>query len=92
MTMKLCMENYELKLYTIYINGDSELTLTYFTTMSNLSKFVFVLILGTDNRWAFTGPLFLWLCNLWSYHLRFVTATLNVKEKKLFLYSVQCHK
>ena len=43
MTMKLCMEYYELKLYTVYINDDSELTLTYFTTMSNLSKLVLYL-------------------------------------------------
>ena len=35
------MEHYELKLYTVYINDDPELTLTYFTTMSNLAKLVF---------------------------------------------------
>ena len=31
------MEHYELKLYTVYINDDPELT-TYFTTMSNFAK------------------------------------------------------
>ena len=61
MILKLGMEHYELKLYTVYINDDFELTLAYFTTMSNLAKLVFVLMLGTDIRWAFTGPLFLWL-------------------------------
>ena len=60
MIMKFGMEHYELKLYTVYINDDSELFLTYFTTMSNLANFVFVLILGTDIRCAFTGPLVLW--------------------------------
>ena len=48
MIMKLGMEHYELKLYTVYIIDDSELT--YFTTMSNLAKLVFVNILGTDIR------------------------------------------
>ena len=50
MIMKLGMEHYELKLYTAYINGDPELTLTYFRTdMSNLAKHVFVLIIvGPD--------------------------------------------
>ena len=37
--MKLGMEPYVLKLYKVYINDDSELTLTYFKTMSNLTKF-----------------------------------------------------
>ena len=41
MIMKLVMEYYVLKLYKGYINDDPELTLTYFTTMSNLVKFVF---------------------------------------------------
>ena len=59
MIMKLGMEHYELKLYTVYIIDDSELTLTYFTTMSNLAKLVFVNILGTYIRWSFTGPLVL---------------------------------
>ena len=33
------------KLYKVYINYDPELTLTYSTTVSNLAKFAFVLIL-----------------------------------------------
>ena len=49
-----------LKLYKVYLNDDPELTLTYFMTMSNLAKLVFVLIVGQD-RYAFTGPLVLWL-------------------------------
>ena len=50
MIMKLGKEHYELKLYKVYINDDPELTLTYFTTMSNLAKLVFVLIVGPDTR------------------------------------------
>ena len=50
MIMKLGMEHYELKLYTVCINDDPELNLTYFTTMSNLEKLVFVLIVGPDTR------------------------------------------
>ena len=50
MTLKLGMEHYELKLYKVYINDDPELTLTYFTTMSNLVKVVFVLIVGPNIR------------------------------------------
>ena len=46
--MKLCMEQYVLKLYNVYINDDPELTLTYFTTMSNLGKLVCLLIVGPD--------------------------------------------
>ena len=46
MIMKLGMKHYELKLYTVYINDDPELTLTYFTTISNLAKHVFVLIVA----------------------------------------------
>ena len=42
MIMKLGMEYYELKLYTVHINDDPGLTLTYFTPMSNLAKLVFV--------------------------------------------------
>ena len=44
MILKLGMEHYELKLeiYTVYINDDPVLTLTYFTAMSNLAKLVFV--------------------------------------------------
>ena len=46
MIMKLGMANYVLKLYKVYINDDPELTLTYSTTISNLAKLVFVLIVG----------------------------------------------
>ena len=58
MIMKLCMEQFVLKLYKVYINDDPELTLTHFKT---LSKLVFVQTVGPDNRTAFTGPLVLWL-------------------------------
>ena len=34
------MKHYVLKLFRVYINDDPELTLTYFTTMSNLAKIV----------------------------------------------------
>ena len=44
------LEYYELKLYTVRINDDPELTLTYFTAMSNLAKLVFVLTVGPDIR------------------------------------------
>ena len=50
MIMKLCMEQYVLKLYKVYINDDPELTLTHFKTMSNLAKLVFVLTVGPDIR------------------------------------------
>ena len=46
MLLILGMEKYELKLYKVYINDDPELTLTYFTTMSNLATLDFVLIVG----------------------------------------------
>ena len=46
--MKLCMEQYVLKLYKVYINDDPELTLTHFETMSKLAKLVFVLTVGQD--------------------------------------------
>ena len=46
MIMKLDMGHYVLKLYKVYINDDPELTLTYFTTTSNLAKPVFVLTVG----------------------------------------------
>ena len=36
MTLKLGMQHWRLKLYKVYINGDSELTITYFTARSNL--------------------------------------------------------
>ena len=50
MIMKLGMEHYVLKLYKVYINGDPELILTNFLTMSDLAKLVFVLIVGQDIR------------------------------------------
>ena len=40
--MKLGMDYNELKFYTVHINNDPGLTLTYFTPMSNLAKLVFV--------------------------------------------------
>ena len=46
MIMKLGMEYYELKLYTVYRNDDPELTLTYFTAISNWTKLVFLLMVG----------------------------------------------
>ena len=57
MIMKLGMEYYGFKLYTVYINRDPELTLNYFTSISNLAKLVSVLIVGPDIRLAFTGSL-----------------------------------
>ena len=42
MIMKLGMDYHELKLYTVHINDDPGLTLTYFTPMSNLAKLVFI--------------------------------------------------
>ena len=48
--MKLGMEHYELKLNTAYINNDPQLTMTYFTDMSNLAKHVFVLIVDPGIR------------------------------------------
>ena len=50
MMMKLGMVHYELKLYTVYIIDDPVLTLTYFATLSNLAKLVFVLLVGPDIR------------------------------------------
>ena len=38
MIVKLGIEQYVLKLYEVYVNDDPELTLTYFTIMSNLAK------------------------------------------------------
>ena len=48
--MKLETEHYVFKLYTIYITDDPVLTLTYFTTMPNLAKLVFVLRVSQDSR------------------------------------------
>ena len=50
MILKLDMEHYILKLYTVYINDDTELFFAYFTTMSNLANIVFVLTVGPDIR------------------------------------------
>ena len=46
MIMRLCMEQYVLKLYKVYINDDPELTLTLYKTMSKVAKLVFVLTVG----------------------------------------------
>ena len=48
--MKLCMEQYILKLYEVFINDDPEMTLTHFLTMSNFAKLGFVLTVGPDSR------------------------------------------
>ena len=48
--LKIGMEYYELKLYTVYIIDDPELTLTYFSAMSDLPRLVFVLMVGPDIR------------------------------------------
>ena len=50
MIMKLGMVHYVLKLYKVYINNDPELTLAYFTTMSNLGRLAFAFIIGPDIR------------------------------------------
>ena len=50
MFIKLGMGHYVLKLYTVYINDDSVLTLTHFNTMSNLTKLVFVHKVGPNIR------------------------------------------
>ena len=50
MIMKLCIEQYVLKLYKVYINNDPELTLTHFKTMSKLAKLVIVLTVDPDIR------------------------------------------
>ena len=43
MIIKLGIEHYVFKLYKVYINGDPDLTLAHFKTMSNLAKLVFIL-------------------------------------------------
>ena len=50
MITKLCMGQYVLKLYKVYIDNDPELTLTHFKTMSKLAKLVFVLTVGPDDQ------------------------------------------
>ena len=41
MILKLGMEPYVCKLHKVNVKDDSELTMTYFTVMSNLVKLVF---------------------------------------------------
>ena len=48
MFIKLGMGHYVLKLYKVYINDDPVLTLTYFNTVSNLAKLVFVHKVGPN--------------------------------------------
>ena len=50
MIMELAMEIYERKPFIVYINDDLELTMTYFTAMSNLAKLAFVLMVSPDIR------------------------------------------
>ena len=54
MIMKLCMEQYVLKLYKVYINDDPALNLTHFKTMSKLLKLVFAQISGErlQDHWS----------------------------------------
>ena len=42
MILKICMQHQVLKYYQIYSNDDAVLTLTYFTTRSNLVPYAFV--------------------------------------------------
>ena len=65
MSTKLGMEHYVLKLYKVYISDDPELTLTHFTTLSNLGEIVF----GTYSRpryqvsiYRTNGPLVFIMC------------------------------
>ena len=48
MIMKLGMEQYVLKLYKVYINGDPELTLTHFKTLLHFAKHVLVLTVAPN--------------------------------------------
>ena len=41
MILKLCMQHQGLKLYKVYINDDSGLTMTYFTARSNWFAYTF---------------------------------------------------
>ena len=50
MSMKRGMEHYVTQALKFYINDEPVLTLTYFTTTSNLALLVFVLIVGPDIR------------------------------------------
>ena len=42
MTLKICMQHQVLKYYQVYSNDDPGLTLTYFSTRSNLVPYAFV--------------------------------------------------
>ena len=70
MIMKHGMEHYVLKLYKVNKTDGPEvtmnysMTLNYFMTLSNLAKLNFVLIVGSDIKRAFTGPMVLWFNNL----------------------------
>ena len=46
MIMKLGMEYYVLKLYKVYIKDEPEVTLTYFTSMSNFAKHLSQRLIG----------------------------------------------
>ena len=51
------MQYLGLKTYKVYINDDPRLTLTYFTTRSNLVKIAYCLLPDPDVGRTFTGPL-----------------------------------
>ena len=42
MTLKVCMQHWELEYFQVCANDDPELTLTYFTARSNLIPYAFV--------------------------------------------------
>ena len=46
MILKLGMQHRGIKLYKVYINSDTGLTLTYFTARSNLVPYAFVWVKG----------------------------------------------
>ena len=60
MILKLGMQHQGLKLYKVYINDDPGLTSTYFMTISNLPKIVFVLTVGPDFRSNLVAYMFVW--------------------------------
>ena len=66
MIMKLSMKHYVLKVYKIYINDDPELTLPYFTTMSNLAKLV-----RTYSRPRYQVNVYRTILVLWFHFLSF---------------------
>ena len=93
MIMKLGMEHYKLKLYIVYIIDDPGLTLTYFTTMSNLAKdyVCTYTCLGPDNQvsvYRTIGPLVLDLYTQppynfgsdWPWCKRVFNTTLNLEN------------